>query len=498
MGESATAVQPPQPAAAAAPAAAPKLTLFISYVHEDGVISDALNNALNDAFGSDVQVFMDKVSIQQGENIHTSIDANLKKADVLVVVSTGLQIPSYWAGYEIGFFQASHSGPPPAGASSLWGRIVVFAAPDSPPGPLLQHKYIPVGFSAAELDKAEDAFATGLVVAPNHPLVDWFGELWLATTGRKLTNHRAQQQIFEGIAAIFIKKLHGAFKLRPRHVWEPQKQLKIRFSSSAQMTPPGFFPLDSQIMLMQDAKSVFGVGGKTNSAVVKWADFLSYINGHPQANFWTATLARIVTAARADGRVEDVNGNLISSADQRQLFRVILTSCTTYYNDMMEATLYLVEVFRAREWGDPRTTLLAKGLNMAIRFRSLFLEKTSRFSTLNVPADKAKLVEMATEIAAELDLLHNMALDANLHQPAAWTNILTEAQVQQMSDAWGPVSVELLGACNACVRAADAQAVKEAKPALVSALTRVQTETGPINDMLLQAVAARLVELAKE
>ncbi len=45
------------------------MTLFISYVHEDAAIASTLNNMLFNAFGAKVAVFIDKVKIQQGENI---------------------------------------------------------------------------------------------------------------------------------------------------------------------------------------------------------------------------------------------------------------------------------------------------------------------------------------------------------------------------------------------------------------------------------------------
>ena len=67
----------------------------------------ALNNALQNAFGKDITVFVDRVSIQQGDNIRQVIEANLAKSDVLAIVSTGTERPSHdWAGFELGYFAA--------------------------------------------------------------------------------------------------------------------------------------------------------------------------------------------------------------------------------------------------------------------------------------------------------------------------------------------------------------------------------------------------------
>src|SRR5262249_33890322 len=90
-------------------ACAVKVIIFISYIHEDKGITDALNNALQSAFGQQVEVFVDRVSIQQGGNILDTITDNLTKADVLAVVSTGGGKPSPdWAGFELGWFNATH------------------------------------------------------------------------------------------------------------------------------------------------------------------------------------------------------------------------------------------------------------------------------------------------------------------------------------------------------------------------------------------------------
>ena len=71
---------PPEPTSAPPDS---KLTIFISYVREDEVVTTAMSNALQGAFGTDITVFMDKVSIQQGDNIRQVIEANLAKSDVL-------------------------------------------------------------------------------------------------------------------------------------------------------------------------------------------------------------------------------------------------------------------------------------------------------------------------------------------------------------------------------------------------------------------------------
>ena len=131
-----------------------KLKLFISYVHEDGEICDAVNNALTSAFGDNIRIFIDKVSIQQGHNIRGIIERNLVDTDELVVISTGIERPSHdWAGFELGYYTATHSEPKVD--HPLWGNVVTLCAGGLAPRPETHRNYIPIDVDRAALDRTE-------------------------------------------------------------------------------------------------------------------------------------------------------------------------------------------------------------------------------------------------------------------------------------------------------------------------------------------------------
>ena len=69
---------------------ASNLRVFISYAHEDSEIAVAVSNMLNQTFGRALaEVFLDTRCIPVGAEIGEDIKAALKRADVLVIVSTG-------------------------------------------------------------------------------------------------------------------------------------------------------------------------------------------------------------------------------------------------------------------------------------------------------------------------------------------------------------------------------------------------------------------------
>jgi hypothetical protein len=470
-----------------------KLTIFISYVHEDFGIAGALNNAIQNAFGSDVAVFIDKVTIQQGENIRATIDASLAKSDILAVVSTGGEGARYWAGYEIGYFQASHTGSRPGG-HPLWGNLVSFCSGNSP-GPVAEDKYVTLGFDNTELEKSNENFGANLKIADDDPLLQWFGQLLEAIKCEKLEERKKVQDTFKSIIADFRKAVFAEFKRRPKMEFKPQKQLKIRFN----LAPEHRFQIgdDAEITLTGNAHTVFGIPSQSSSRSLSWREFCdeSAKAAGSLATFGTGTLVRVLARAGTDS-LDEVSGNLIWSENEQKLYRLILTTFTTYYNRTIQANVYIVEVLTRKDHGDPETSLLAKGLQSAMRFRSLFLEQDGLFNYLNVELQRAGLATAAADIVAELDFLNVDLIAADVHKPASWNGILSPEEIKNMAGTWLPLKEKLLEDCRKAIAANDVAAVETAKSELAATLRDIGTKVGPLNDRCLRAIAAKLMDIA--
>lgn len=474
-----------------------KLTIFISYVHEDSGISDALNNLIQDTFGSDVAVFIDKVSIQQGENIRSSIDVNLAKADVLAVVSTSTESPRYWAGYEIGFFEASHKGPRPPDRP-LWGTLVTFCSASAPPGPVAERKVIQLGFDSATLDKSQEDFTASLEIADDDPLLLWLSELLAAVKQEKLDEHRQTQHLYKSIIANFRGKVFAEFKQRPKFVVKPQKQLVIRFN----MSPEHRFEVegDAQITLLGNAQNVFGIPNQAGSRTLSWREFCTELEKAEGslAPFWIGMLNRILTRAGKGDSSYESRGNLIWSHQEQKLYRLVLTTSTTYHNGKIEASIYAIDVLRQKDHGDRVTSLIAKALKSALRFRSLFLERDGLYSYLNIELGTEQLAKLGEEIAEELDLLTMDLTEADFHQPASYVDILTVQDIELMAKTWQPLKKRLVESCKAAMGARPGDETDKVKTELAATLRDISVKVGPLNDKFLKAVATKLIRIAEE
>src|SRR5215813_4209372 len=81
---------------------ASRVTIFISYAHNDHIIAEALRQVLADINRTRIECFLDTESIRSGEGWEEKLEKALSDAAWLVCVYTGEQ--SDYCGYEVGVF----------------------------------------------------------------------------------------------------------------------------------------------------------------------------------------------------------------------------------------------------------------------------------------------------------------------------------------------------------------------------------------------------------
>ena len=83
---------------------------------------------------------------------------------------------------------------------------------------------------------------------------------------------------------------------------------------------------------------------------------------------------RTVISSSFPHQINVDNSQIVLSPDNH-VYRLILTTSTTYLNGKMDVNIYIVEALTRPDHGDLTTTRLLKGLELASRFRFMFLEK---------------------------------------------------------------------------------------------------------------------------
>lgn len=193
-------------------------------------------------------------------------------------------------------------------------------------------------------------------------------------------------------------------------------------------------------------------------------------------------------------QLEVDNSQVIVSNDERHAFRLILTTSTRYFNGIREFSLYFVEYLRPKDFGDPATTLVLKGLELCCRFRFLFLEKGSEFSPLSIRmALPNQIHELVRSIERELNLLQRDAMDMNLDKPNNWADFLDSQFLLQMSVEWRPLESRIR---EACVQIRGANENSEALPGLTESLAatieQVEATIRPLNTQMISGLTNAL------
>jgi len=166
---------------------------------------------------------------------------------------------------------------------------------------------------------------------------------------------------------------------------------------------------------------------------------------------------------------------------------VILTTGTRYFNGTREFNLYFVEYLSRTQRGDPDTSLLLKGLELACRFRFLFLEKSSEFSHMNIRIASLNVFhDIVRDLERELNLLRRDALEAGMDRPSVFAEFVDWQTLEQMSNAWRPLEAKILEDC-AQIRGAeqDADGLPGLREKLADTVEQLETVIRPLNTALI-------------
>jgi hypothetical protein len=67
------------------------------------------------------------------------------------------------------------------------------------------------------------------------------------------------------------------------------------------------------------------------------------------------------------------------------MYRIFTSRTTSFYGGHKDVQVYVVELLRPTQYGDPFTTLLLKALEVSLSYRFMFPENNSEFSPDMVP-----------------------------------------------------------------------------------------------------------------
>lgn len=471
------------------------LRLFISYASEDTVIAVAvakgLREALGDVFG---EVNMDKWFLQAGDVFKKELEAKLEKTDELVIVYTGTEKPSHsYPGWEVGYFEGVKRNYPDRKIVPLFLQKLPATAEDV--------QGVSLNIPRDQLQLAVEEFSTQNQVDEDDPMCRWIRDLQEKVQRIREEGHYPKAPLREEQdPVICVKKIRLAvflhLKTTIETVLKPQKQITIKTTGVALGDGTDDLPTDAVLIPQGEGSPMRDIFGLSD-AEMTWQKFLEQVSGDHKES-WRQAITSVVTSSLTDSINVD-NRQIILSHDELKTYRVILTTATRFYDDRREFNLYFVETYRQHEYGDEETTMLLKGLELVCRYRFMFLEDLSEFSSDNILATPIdRFPSTAAKLLRELNLTRKDTRNAGLDLPAVWKRFVDWKDIHDMAAAYGPSEDSIRGLVTKIMQAKDQRdALVQLREDLSKAVGMLENTTRPQNTHLIRAMAAKLRALVE-
>jgi hypothetical protein len=468
---------------------------FISYAREDEKIAIAVSNAVQTALGPSAEVFIDS-GLRFGLSFEDEIKKKLDETDALVVINSTALKPAFgFTGMELGYFIRVMERE----TSSDFPRRIIPIYLEKPPEILSGHEGIKIGISDATLSLTFEEYEASLknidydnstvkFLREFQELVDVLRE----NRGLCRIPRTAEQNDLPGLARKMQMAIFSHLKTTPESTLKPQKQITLRTSDDALGSCEGQLPNGTLLIPVGtgNALSIFGLA----SVETTWEDFKKQTKQNKFRDSWLDAITSVITSS-LQSQLEVDNSQVIVSYDEKHAYRVILTTGTRYFNGIREFSLYFVEYLRRGDFGDRDTTVLFKGLELLCRFRSLFLERNSEFSSMSWKIANANTVkDIARSMERELNLMRRDALELGLDKASAWAEFVDWTRLLKLAEIWRPLEFRIRAALTQ-IRQSEPDTFESHRESLVTALQEVETGMRPLNADAISEMAEKLKKL---
>jgi hypothetical protein len=358
--------------------AATRINIFLSYASEDQRLAEAIASGLDNAFKYGID--LKHMSLfQPGVNYRTLIDQALDEADVLLVVATGKEkLAHSFTGYEVGYFRRSMVNRKYIDERQRMERMI-----------------IPIALSADIPDTLSDIQGVGIArddlfffgLQPDgsikgqrkDPLSDLFLRVYdvlegiAPDDGMRRRDRAALKAEYVAQAASLYRQLVDLMSTLPVRRSFPKTRIRLRLPPAASAG----LEIDDRVSLACDGPTVGMFQSNQSQDVQPWSEFAKRIGPDDIVWMWSDALRSLITSNLTDEVTEA--DQLVFSYDEKKLFRLFVARSTDFYDGSRELDIYVVEVYRQKDVGDPFTTYLGKAIDIALRYRSLFLERASPY-----------------------------------------------------------------------------------------------------------------------
>jgi TIR domain len=413
--------------------------IFLSYASEDEDIMIAVSQALErlrQLSNSNIRVVYDKKSLEVGAPapLIRDITEKLLESDYLVILYTGSLKKSFsWTGTELGIFWGFIRADERDYGSSQ-RQIIAIYFDEKPPvdwgalGIDLEISALNLRLSRGEFKR----FVANVIRDGQHyaSLVNTLSAIGAAADAR-LPAQLAQnsvsarewqtyvstrsEEIVANIVPDLMARLHDSFKGRVKRTNVEQRLIEFRIPKTFEFSEDSACLPDETVLVEHgEAFSLFKVGAV--DGMMTWSAFKSMLKGSSEASWIIGSIERSAISAISPDIARD-DEQIIRSPDTGSIFRLIITRRFEFYDCSKLVHMYFIPALRFAFLETSNTAVTLGFINIAIKYRDIFIDPTSDLSVLDyyrqVEFDelRAKVRRSIRELLVIEDESHILKLD---------------------------------------------------------------------------------------
>jgi hypothetical protein len=407
--------------------------VLISYAAEDYDIAQAFFlglQSLSETIYDRIKIFLDSKSIEGGDEIRADIKSTLRKSDFLVIIHTGIFKRSHgYTGWEVGFFEGLIEDEL-AKSGQTARRIIYLSFGETP---FIGDGILSISLDIDEVDldgtRAEYVQKSIRSTPGSDQLAGFFQTIANRAESRlppplredrgefERKRQRRRKQLAEDIIPNLRARLFDSMRTRPRRHSIEQRLVEFDLPKPASEQTYVRIPDDAKLIPHAGALEIFGISVAYDA--ITWGEFRSAVNSRDAlagSSILHAIEQAVISAISPVLRID--NDQIIESIDE-QIFSLVVTQQTQYYDGRTIVQVYFIQKFQAGSPRDETSTVLGF-INVATKYLAIFAHD----SLLSVESfarepDATKVQDKTRELIRQMFLIEGQARILKLEQIAS-------------------------------------------------------------------------------
>ena len=176
---------------------------------------------------------------------------------------------------------------------------------------------------------------------------------------------------------------------------------------------------DTKVIQHSSSFDIFGVSGG-GSDFLTWKDFKNQVESREGGSSIVLAIEDVLISAISPGRLLE-NDQIVRSPVNDNIYRILVTRQIDFFNGRKIVDVYFVQTLKGRGLGDPDTSIILAFINVAAKYRFIFIERDSPLSveSFSISKDQDVLKKLVRQLIHELLLIEEEARGNGLDQPSA-------------------------------------------------------------------------------